>query len=424
MVDKTIVYVVENELCTGCGTCVALCPKNAIKLQLNMKTHVYLPILNKELCTNCGICINVCPGHGVDFEALNKNIFRKSPDDTLIGNYINCYYGYSTDYNIRYNCASGGLITQLLIFALDEGIIDGALVTRMKMDKPFEPEPFIARTREELIEASKSKYCPVPANIALKEILDTEGKYAIVGLPCHIHGAIKAEMINNTLRNRVVLHLGIWCGTTCSFLATEFVLKKWRIDKEKVIRIDYRGKGWPGGMSIYLKDGGTKFIPLADYWDINFSSFSPYRCGLCCDASAELSDISFGDYRGHNMLSSEKIGVSGIISRTDAGETLLMRMLSKKQIDLFEIHSRDLVTLQGYFHSKKEYKCKIFSRKKPHYTCHLPSPTITTYLLMISHLPMSLLASKRYLWKLLEIYNSIYKNLLRAALYAKSKIKL
>ena len=35
----------------------------------------------------------------------------------------------------------------------------------MKKDNPLEPEPFIARTREEIIEASKSKYCPVPANI-------------------------------------------------------------------------------------------------------------------------------------------------------------------------------------------------------------------------------------------------------------------
>jgi coenzyme F420 hydrogenase subunit beta len=47
-------------------------------------------------------------------------------------------------------------------FALEEGIIDGALVTRMKKDRPLEPEPFIARTREEIIEASKSKYCGVP----------------------------------------------------------------------------------------------------------------------------------------------------------------------------------------------------------------------------------------------------------------------
>jgi len=39
--------------------------------------------------------------------------------------YLNCYIGHSTDYNIRYNSASGGHVTQLSIFALEVGIIDG-----------------------------------------------------------------------------------------------------------------------------------------------------------------------------------------------------------------------------------------------------------------------------------------------------------
>jgi len=79
-------------------------------------------------------------------------------------------------------------VTALFIFALEKGLIDGALVTGMKKDKPLEPEPFIARTREKIISARGSKYCSVPANIALKEILKAkeEERFAVVGLPCHI----------------------------------------------------------------------------------------------------------------------------------------------------------------------------------------------------------------------------------------------
>ena len=156
MNNKTIAQVVKDELCTGCGTCIALCPKEAIKLTLNEKKGIYVPALNEEQCDNCGICFEVCPGHEVDFKSLNLEIFGKEPGDVLIGNYLNCYIGHATDYDIRYNSASGGLVTQLLIFALDEGVIDGALVTRMKEDNPLEPEPFIARTKEAIIEASKS----------------------------------------------------------------------------------------------------------------------------------------------------------------------------------------------------------------------------------------------------------------------------
>ena len=165
--NNTIKEIVKDDLCTGCGTCVALCPEEAIKLTINERKGIYVPKIDEEKCNNCGICYTACPGNEVDFRHLNLEIFGKEPEDILIGNYLNCYIGHATDYDIRYNSASGGLVTQLLIFALEEGIIDGALVTGMKKDNPLEPEPFIARTREEIIEASKSKYCPVPANICL-----------------------------------------------------------------------------------------------------------------------------------------------------------------------------------------------------------------------------------------------------------------
>lgn len=67
-------------------------------------------------------------------------------------------------------------------------MIDGALVARMNSNDPLEPQPFIARTREEILEASRSKYCPVPVNILIKDVLKEDERYTFVGLPCHIHG--------------------------------------------------------------------------------------------------------------------------------------------------------------------------------------------------------------------------------------------
>ena len=428
--NKTIAQVVKDGLCTGCGTCIALCPEEAIKLTIDEKKGIYVPELNEEKCNNCGICYKVCPGHEVDFKQLNLEIFGKEPEDIIIGNYLNCYVGHSTDYEIRYNSASGGFITQLLIFALEEGIIDGALVTRMKKDKPLEPEPFIARTREEIIEASKSKYCPVPANIALKEILNSkEGeKFAVVGVPCHIQGIRKAEMVNKKLKQKIVLHLGLWCSTTCNFLGTEFVLKRLGVSKEEVRELDYRGEGWPGGLSVQLKNGEKKFISLGGYWDVNFSSFRPSRCRLCSDAISEFADISFGDYRGRDAYLKEKIGNSGIISRTSAGEDVLQRMLSKQKVEIWRVSSSDVATSQGYFHSKKNVKAvfylfRLLGKKIPIYNQELLKPSLITYLLEISLHLRTLLASRRYLWSLLKVHTSIYNLMLKFASYVKSKLK-
>jgi coenzyme F420 hydrogenase subunit beta len=174
-VEMDIEAVVKNGLCTRCGTCVGMCPKEAIELTLDHKNGTYVPVVNRNKCNACGICYKVCPGHEVDFKRLNMEIFGKEPEEILLGNYTNCYLGYANDHNIRYNSASGGLVTALLIYALEQGLIDGALVTRMKRDSPLEPEPFIARTREEIISARGSKYCPAPANVALREILESNG---------------------------------------------------------------------------------------------------------------------------------------------------------------------------------------------------------------------------------------------------------
>ena len=351
--------IVKKGVCVGCGTCVALCPQGAIELIIDKKKGIYVPKIDKSKCNNCGICLKVCPGVSIDYGQLGQEIFGKKPEDVLIGNYLNCYTGHATDYNIRYNSASGGLVTSLLIYALEKGIIDGALVTRMKKDKPLEPEPFIARTKEEIIQASKSKYCPVPVNIGLKEILNSkEGeKFAVVGLPCDIYGIRRAETINKKLREKIVLHLGIFCSHLDSFEGTEFLFHKLGIKKEEVVKINYRGGGWPGEVKIQLKNGNEKIVKLAAPLWITFHDsclFFPIRCLLCNDLTNELADISFGDAWLPEIMQSEKTGKSIIITRTTEGERLLNQAISVGCINLLSIDINKVIQSQKTFlHFKK-----------------------------------------------------------------------
>ncbi len=335
---KNVLRVAESNLCTGCGTCVSLCSRKAASLSIDDKKGIYIPVINENQCTNCGICLEVCPGHEFVFGQLNQEIFGKQPENLFVGNYIDCYTGYSTNHETRYNCSSGGLITQLLLYALENKIIDGALVTRMKRDDPLKPEPFIARTKEEIYEARGSKYCPVPANLMLDEILKTpeDEKFAVVGLPCHIQGIKKAEQINNVLKKKIVLHLGIFCNHTPTFSATELFFKKLKVRKEDIMRIEYRGQGWPGKMKISTKDGEVDVL-LSDYWNfIGSSFFYPMRCLMCSDAFAELADISFGDawlpeYKGDGM------GISILIARTINGIDMINRVCANRMIQLTRV---------------------------------------------------------------------------------------
>src|SRR4030067_3555032 len=246
-----ITPVVSYGLCCGCGTCAGVCPSDAITMTITQK-GIYVPKVKEEKCVDCHLCIDSCPGHSVDFGILRQEIFGTPPENKNVGNFLKCYVGHSNNREIRYASSAGGLATELLIFALESGKIDGALVTRMQKGNPTEPETFVARTKEEIISASKSKYCPVAANSSLKMIMREKGRFASVGLPCHIHGLRKAERVSKALSGKIVLHIGLLCSHMTSFQGVEFLLGKLGIRLKDVTEISFRGKGWPGSMMIQV----------------------------------------------------------------------------------------------------------------------------------------------------------------------------
>jgi coenzyme F420 hydrogenase subunit beta len=337
---ETVSDIRDSGLCTQCGTCVALCPFNAIKMIKSNSKGIYLPLIDRGACKNCGFCVKCCPGHFIDLKEMGK-FFDSQHSDIYLGKYLSCWVAHANDYKIRYNSASGGIATQLLVFMLEKRLIDGALVIKMNEDCPLEPLPIIAKTKQEIIYASKSKYCPVSANVALKQVLKEDGRFAVVGLPCHIHGIRKAELLNTELRKKIVLHVSLMCSHSVNFSGTEFILKKLHIPKEQVSSLSYRGKGWPGAMTIKLENKCSFSIPLVgswnSYWPI-FSSFffTPIRCTLCPDQTGELADISLGD-AWLPEFKSDKIGKSIIITRAKTAESLLSEMASSKLITLMKV---------------------------------------------------------------------------------------
>ncbi|TET63416.1 4Fe-4S dicluster domain-containing protein [Candidatus Bathyarchaeota archaeon] len=395
-------------LCYGCGTCAGVCPNDAIVMSEYEKKGIFLPVMNETRCNSCGLCLQVCPWEFLDKDELSAFVFHRRSKG-ILGNYLRCYLGCSTDKKLEREGSSGGLVSTLLTFALEEGIIDGALVTRMSDKEPLLPEPFIATTKSEVISATGSKYIPIPLNIVLKQIQSRKGKYAVVGLPCHIQGIRKAELINKKLNDKIVLHLGLFCTGTISRYGTDILLRSLNVDYENIAKICYREGSWPGGFEVLLKDGTTTpVLPYKRYFSI-IRSYFPLSCFPCWDLLNDFSDISFGDMWTDHAPPAPKKGATLAISRTEKGEELLKAAASKASITLEQISPQQVFEAQDRSISFKSgnlaIRCaliRLVSKESPNFR-NIVSPensgfdyvsTIKTLLLFSRCLLMSNLATR------------------------------
>lgn len=55
--------MIDQDKCIGCGTCVQLCPVNAISFNKDGKAQI-----DKEKCIKCGTCEVACPVSAIKIE--------------------------------------------------------------------------------------------------------------------------------------------------------------------------------------------------------------------------------------------------------------------------------------------------------------------------------------------------------------------
>jgi len=338
---SNIRYTLHNDLCTGCGVCEDVCPTHSIEIK--RVAGEYRPVLNETTCLapKCGRCLKVCPGIGVDLVQMAETFFQptKRKTDKYVGRYVETYTGYSIDKDIRYHSASGGLVSQFLIYLLDKKMIEGAVVTGFSEQDHITPVSYIARNREDVLKGKSSKYCPVALNKVGNEIVRSDGRYVIVGLPCHIQGFRKRAAIDKRFRERVVGFFSIYCSSNRTFNAQDYLFKKYNVRKESVSYFAYRDNGCLGNMvvrqggefpSLATAENSSECreskslisIPYTRYYGALRSFFKPRRCLTCIDHYGELADICFGDIH-IRPYDEDKVGISSCIVRNDKYDDLL-----------------------------------------------------------------------------------------------------
>jgi coenzyme F420 hydrogenase subunit beta len=319
--------VVDPDLCVRCGACEPACPFDIIRF--NEQRYPY--ITNESECrVNCVRCLKVCPGASIDLNKLDDEIHGKRPHpQSLAGVVKGSYVSYAKREDIRGRAASGGFTTGLLAYMLEHKLIDGALVLGASAEgEPWSQKPFIARSVEDLKKSVKSKYLAVPMLRPLQEMEEVEGNYAVVALPCYVQALRLYMKVSPKLRKRVKLIIGLYCNGVFEPQLFNDLCKSRDVAPSEVANLDFRAGKWPGLLEFELKDG--RKLPAVgqeeykDAFNTLKLGYTPRRCDMCVDFSAEYADIAVGDpwLRGADGEYLYPDGYTAVLVRTEAGMAL------------------------------------------------------------------------------------------------------
>jgi coenzyme F420 hydrogenase subunit beta len=329
--------VVDKSICSLCGTCVAFCDK--IRLDVGEgENEAGVPEFGEDYDTVCGLCYTFCPRTFLPVSEIERRILgAESAEEDVLGVYKSCYAVRSKKADIKGQ--DGGAVTSLLAYALEEGMIDGAVITAS--DNQWKPIIKVAKNYEELKEGAGTKYTLYPSVVGIKEAME-EGCAAIgfVGLPCQIQGLRKvqtAEQPYDVGKEKIKLLVGLFCMENFTEDLLEFIAKKY-VKLENVKKVDIKGKEF----LVSDDEGEVHAIPLEEIKD-----YIGEGCSVCMDYTAELADISVGSVGSEG-------GWSTVFVRTERGEEVVKGAIEKGYIEVNGIEDKGLELIRRLGTKKKK----------------------------------------------------------------------
>lgn len=340
--------VIDGGLCTHCGLCAGLSEG-----QLTMQETAAGPLprpaagIHPQTIDLPNEALTACPGYQVDYPALYQHVFGAMPENRLAGNCKEAFISYATDAGVRRQGASGGVITQALLYLLESGQIDGAVVVQQGVSQPWQAQPIIARTREDILRASQSVYAPVPVNTILAQLNDESGRLAFVGLPDQVAAIRQLQRVNHPAVACIEYILGPYVGTNMTFEAVRSFLRSNGVpDAREIAVLRYREGEWPGYLYIKLKDG-REFKAEKFYYNYLIPFYITNGTLFAVDFTNELTDFSVGDAWSPSYEERGK-GFSVVLARTERGLNLLHEMQEAGLITLDATPLDEALAMHGH----------------------------------------------------------------------------
>lgn len=270
--------------------------------------------------------------------------YGRFPDNWLIGIVEKTRVGFASDEQVRLSGASGGVLTSVLMYLLETGRIDGAILARQGVPKPLEASPVIAETKESIQECAGSVYTEVDMLSALDH-LEPGKRYAITCTPENSIRLRSMQHSGHPAARQIAYVLGPYTGTALMKEAIGYYIKSNGVKSaENVTSLKWRAGVWPGYLEIKTSDGKIIRSPKV-YYNFLIPFFVTETSLLSMDFCNEFSDLSVGDAWSPKYENANAGGVSVITTRTKEMEDIVSEMCGKgiiKAEEIDPIHAADM----------------------------------------------------------------------------------
>ncbi|HUK27453.1 MAG TPA: Coenzyme F420 hydrogenase/dehydrogenase, beta subunit C-terminal domain [Candidatus Acidoferrales bacterium] len=336
-----LTQVIRKNQCSFCGACMAACPVNVLWPEGEQPTLT-------GACALCEICYYQCPQ--VEFSQNDVEMYlhnRTRRPDEPIGITRGVFVGRATKPEIQTRAQDGGVVTALLAYALESGLIDSAVVAGR--DSAWHAKPDVATKYEDLVRNAGTKYTPSPTILGVRSAIYeyAKNKVGVVGTPCQIRAVRRIQtspLGNRRLAQAMTLVIGLFCMESYGYdkLVESYVQSK-GIDPLTITRMAIK----KGSFIVMKGEEELLHVPLKEV-----DTFVRNSCRQCDDFTAEFADISVGAIGSPS-------GRSTVIARTEKGLELLKSAEKAGYLELRELKPEE----KGYQTVLKMAQLKL--KRKP-----------------------------------------------------------
>ncbi len=320
--------VITSGLCTGCAACVIACPHDVIGYKHEQGGYRPFHVEEEagpEGCVHgdkgCTLCTRACPRFRAWETEIDQFLFgRERTPDEVAGITKDIVLAKAADPDLNETGQDGGLVSALLIYALEHDVIDCALVSYLEGDgSGWKAVPGVAWNREDVLRSAGSRYTYSANTLAYNEAAEGGAEnIALVGMSCQSSAppALKVRRAGKVAR-RISLNIGLLCSKTFDDSIFEDLFEaRYGVARHQIKKMNVKGR-----MQIWCHDGRYVEVPLKEC-----HPYTREGCKMCPDFAAEHADISTGGIGAFDEWTLTLV-------RTDTGRELMERMVADGVIE-------------------------------------------------------------------------------------------